>query len=88
MPSGHLLSIHMRFSGKKRISLYKSQEKGNYYFIQTRHNDFSFSHYNLFLGKLKENLARKVHVHVNTDGSLSDCAHANAHVLWDPIILL
>ena len=33
-----------------------------------------FSHYNLFLGKLKEKLAQKVHV--NTDASISDCAHA------------
>ena len=75
MPRGHSLSIHMRFSGKKRISLYISREKGNHYFIQTRHNDF-FSHCNFFLGKLKENLARKVHVHVNTDASFSDHAHA------------
>ena len=28
------------------------------YFILTRHNDL-FSHYNLFLGKLKEKLAQK-----------------------------
>ena len=33
-----------------------------------------FSHYNLFLGKLKEKLAQKAHV--NTDASISDRAHA------------
>ena len=33
-----------------------------------------FSHYNLFLGKLKEKLAQKAHV--NTDASISDHAHA------------
>ena len=33
-----------------------------------------FSHYNIFLGKLKENSARKAHV--NTDASISDRAHA------------
>ena len=43
-------------SGKKRTSLYISQKKDNHYYIQTRHNDL-FSHYNLFVGKLKEKLA-------------------------------
>ena len=33
-----------------------------------------FSHYNLFLGKFKEKLARKACV--NIDASASDCAHA------------
>ena len=33
-----------------------------------------FSHYNLFLGILKEKLARKARV--NTDASISDRAHA------------
>ena len=37
------------------------------------HNDL-FSHYNLFLGKLKEKLARKAHV--NTDASILDRPHA------------
>ena len=41
-----------------------------------------FSYYNLFLGKLKEKLARKARV--NTDASISDRAHAPGH----PIILL
>ena len=59
MPRGHSLSIYAPFSGN--------------YYIQTRHNDL-FSHYNLFLGKLKEKLARKARV--NTDASISDRAHA------------
>ena len=46
-PGGHLLSIYTRFSGKKRASLYISQEKGDHYYIQTRQNNL-FSHYNLF----------------------------------------
>ena len=53
MPRGHLLSINERFSSKNRTSLYISREKGDHYYIQTRHNDL-FSYYNLFLGKLKE----------------------------------
>ena len=47
MPRGHSLSIYAPFSGN--------------YYIQTPHNDL-FSHYNLFLGKLKEKLARKARV--------------------------
>ena len=73
MPRGHSLSIYARFSGKKRTSLYISREKGDHYYIQTRHNDL-FSHYNLFLGKRKEKLARKARV--NTDASTSNRAHA------------
>jgi len=65
---GHSLSIYARFSGKKRTSMYISREKGDHYYIQTRHNDL-FSHYNLFLGKLQK-LARKARV--NTDASVSD----------------
>ena len=53
MPRGHWLSINARFSSKNRTSLYIFQEKGDHYYIQTRHNDL-FSHYNLFLGKRKE----------------------------------
>ena len=73
MPRGHSLSIYARFSGKHSTSMYISREKGDHYYIQTRHNDL-FSHYNLFLGKLKEKLARKARV--NTDASISDRAHA------------
>ena len=63
MPRGHSLSIYARFSGKKRTSLYISREKGDHYYIQTRHNDL-FSHYNLSLGKLKEKLTRKARVYI------------------------
>ena len=59
MPRGHSLSFYTRFLGKKRTSLYISWEKGDYYYIQTWLNDL-FYHYNLFLGKLKEKLPRKV----------------------------
>ena len=69
MLKGHSLTIYARFSGKKRTSIYISRERGDDYYIQTTHNDF-FSHYNLFLGKLKEKLARKARV--NTDASISD----------------
>ena len=53
MSRGHSLSINVHFSSKNRTSLYISREKGDDYYIQTRHNDL-FSYYNLFLGKLKE----------------------------------
>ena len=56
-----LTSVNARFSSKKRTSLCISREKGDHYYIQTRHNDL-FSHYNLFLGKHKEKLARKARV--------------------------
>ena len=42
MPRGHSLSIYARFSGKKRTSLYISWEKGDHYYIQTRHHDLFF----------------------------------------------
>ena len=48
------------------------RQRGDHYYIQTRHNDL-FSHNNLFLGKLKEKLARKARV--NTE-RVSDRAHA------------
>ena len=77
MPREHSPSIYSRFSGKKRTSLYISREKGDHYYIQTRHNDLFFPHYNLFLGNLKEKhvgqkSVRKYWV------SLSD----RAHVPW------
>ena len=69
MPMEHSLSIYARFSGKKRISMYESREKGDHYYILSRRNDL-FSHCHLFLGKLKEKLARKARV--NAVASLSD----------------
>ena len=58
MPRGHSLSIYACFSAKNRPSIYISREKGNRYYIQRPHNNL-FSHYNFFLGKLKEKLAEK-----------------------------
>ena len=58
MPRGHGLSMYAHFSDKKKISMYFSREKGDRHFIQTRHNDL-FSHYNLFLGKLKRKIGAK-----------------------------
>ena len=51
------------FLGKKTIILTSKQGTTIY-----------FSHYNFFLGKLKEKSARKARV--NTDASISDRAHA------------
>ena len=63
MPREHLLSVYGRFSGKKRTSLCISREKGDHYYITSKHGTtIFFSHYNLFLGKHKEKLARKARV--------------------------
>ena len=57
--------LHYIFLGKKAI------------IITSKHGTtIFFSHYNLFLGKLKEKLARKAHVH--TDASILD----HPHVPW------
>ena len=72
-PGGHSLSIYAGFLGKMRTSMIVYRQKGDHYYIQTRHNDL-FSCYNLFLGKLKEKLARNAHV--NSDANTSDRAHA------------
>ena len=81
MPREHLLSIYARFSGQKTTSMYISREKA--IIITSKHGTtIFFSYYNLFLGKLKEKLARKARV--NTEASISDRAHAPEH----PIILL
>ena len=50
------------FLGKKRTSIYISREKGDHYYIQTRHNDLFFAITMFFLGKLKKKLARKARV--------------------------
>ena len=62
MPRRHSLSIYARFSGKKRTSLCISREKVDHYHIQHGTTIFFFSHYNLFLGNLKEKFARKAGV--------------------------
>ena len=54
---GSRSGINARFSGKKRTS----REKGDHCYIQKQLNDL-FSHYNLFIGKLKEKLAHKARV--------------------------
>ena len=61
MPRGHSLSIHARFSEKRRTSPYNSREKP--IIITSKHGTTIFSHCNLFLAKLKEKLARKARVH-------------------------
>ena len=66
-PGGTRSVFTRAFRAKENFTVYF------YYYIQTRHNDL-VSHYNLFLGKLKEKLARKVRV--NTDASISHRAHA------------
>ena len=55
--------LHCIFLGKKAVIT--TSKHGTTIF---------FSHCNLFLGKLKEKLARKARV--NTDASISDRAHA------------
>ena len=54
-------------SGKRRSSLHPKTAQRFFFF-------FFFFHYNHFLGKLKEKLARKARV--NNDASISDRAHA------------
>ena len=41
-PGGTRLVFTCVSRAKKRTSLYISREKGDYYYIQTRHNDLSF----------------------------------------------
>ena len=73
MPRGRSLGIYARFSGKKRSSIIFLGKKA--IIITSKHGTtIFFSYYNLFLGKLKEKLARKARV--NTDASISDRAHA------------
>ena len=60
MLRGHSLSICAPFSDLKRTSLYISgEQKGNHYYIQTRHNDLFFPLKIFLMGKLKEKLAEK-----------------------------
>ena len=66
-PGGTRSGIYARFSGKKGTSLYISRQKGDHYYIQTRHNDLFFP-LQSFSRKLKEKLARKARI--NTDASI------------------
>ena len=63
--------LHCIFLGKKAI------------IITSKHGTtIFFSHYNLFLGKLKEKLARK------SARKYGASISGRAHAPWDPIILL
>ena len=64
MPRGHSLSIYLRFLSKESTSLYISWGKGNHYFSPNTAQWSFFTHYNLFLVKLKEKLAHKVCVNL------------------------
>ena len=55
--STHSVFTHT-FWAKRELRCIISREKGDHYYIQTRHNNL-LSHYNLFLGKLEQKLARK-----------------------------
>ena len=61
MPRGHSLSIYARFSGQGRTSLYISRKKA-LIFTSKHGTTIFFSNYNLFPGKLTENLARKARI--------------------------
>ena len=61
MPRVQLLSIYERISGKKGTSMYISRKKA--IIIASKHGTtIFFFHNNLFLGKLREKLTRKVRV--------------------------
>ena len=76
MPRGHSLIIFARFSVKKRTLMYISRKKA--IIITSKHGTaIFFYHYNLFLGRLKEKLARKARV--TTEASISD----RSHVAWE-----
>ena len=74
MPRGALaLYLRALFGQKENFNVYFSGKRRSLLHPKTAQR-FFFSHYNLFLGKLKEKLARKARI--NTDGSRSDRAHA------------
>ena len=58
MPRGTRSVLRALF-GKKRSSLYISQEKGDRYYIQTRHNDLFFSISIFFSVNLEKNWPEK-----------------------------
>ena len=74
MPRGALAQyLRALFGQKENFSVYFSA-KGRYIITSKHGTTIFFSHYNLFLGKLKEKLAGEARV--NTDASISDRAHA------------
>ena len=59
-PGGHSLSIYSRFWGKRELHCIFLGKRRSLFHPNTDHD--LFSHYNLFLRKLKEKLARKARV--------------------------
>ena len=60
-PGGHSLSVYARASGKRELHCLFLGKRA--IIITSKHGTtIFFSHYNLFLGKLKEKLARKARV--------------------------
>ena len=73
MPGGTRSVFKRAFRPKRKLQIIFLDKK--VIIITSKHGTtIFFSHYNLFLGKLKEKLARKARV--NTDASISDRAHA------------
>ena len=79
MPRGALAQYLRPLLGKKRTSRYISRVKGEHYYIQTQYNDI-FSHYNLFLAKLKDKLARKARVHMLSE-YMGSCSCPPGHLI-------
>ena len=84
----HSLSIYARFRAKRELQCIFLGKKA--IIVTPKHGTtIFFSHYNLFLGKFNEKLARKARV--NTDASISDRAYAtppSPHPPGHPIMLL
>ena len=75
MPRG-TSSVFTRAFWARTTLMYISWEKGDHSVPNTAQRSFfTFTLYNLFLGKLKEKLSRKAHV--KTDASTSDGAYAS-----------
>ena len=70
-PGGTHSAFTCAFGAKENFNVYFLGKRRSLLHLNT-HNDL-FCNYNLFLRKLKEKLARKACV--NTDVSISDCAH-------------
>ena len=73
MPRGALAQYLCTFLGQKEnFSVYSSEKKA--IIIKSKHGTtIFFSHYNLFLGKLREKLVQQAPI--NIDPSISDQAH-------------
>ena len=81
-PGGTRLVLTIAFRAKRELQCMFLGKKATI-FTSKQGTTIFFSHYNLFLGKLKEKLAQKAHV--NTDASISDHAHAPP---GHPLVLL